>query len=85
MLRILNAIVGRAHWVYSVSEVVFEFVKIQFTETHPKLGKPCWIIYSKDITDFGKGRIFDNSLVLNAAIEGACLISVSSLFHSDRQ
>ena len=30
MLRILNAIVGRAHWVYSISEVVFEFVKIQF-------------------------------------------------------
>ena len=24
MSRILNAIVGRAHWVYSVSEVVFE-------------------------------------------------------------
>ena len=27
----------------------------------------------------------DNSLVLNAAIEGASLISSSSLFHSDRQ
>ena len=39
VFRVLNAIVGRAHWVYSISEVVFEFVKIQFTETHPKLGK----------------------------------------------
>ena len=51
MLGILTAIIGRAHWVYSVSEVVFEFVKIQFTEAHPKLGKirkSCWIMYSKD-------------------------------------
>ena len=39
MVRILNAIVGRVHWVHSISEIVFEFVKIQFTETTPKLGK----------------------------------------------
>ena len=39
VLRILSAIVGRAHWVDSISEIVFEFVKIQFTETNPKLGK----------------------------------------------
>ena len=69
MLRNLNAIVGRAHWVYNASEVVFEFVKIQFTEAHPKLGKidsPGGSCIRK--TDFGKGRILDNSLVFNAAI-----------------
>ena len=39
MFRILDAIVGGAHWINSSSEIVFEFVKIQLTETNPKLGK----------------------------------------------
>ena len=34
---ILDAIVGGTHWINSISEIVFEFVKIQLTETNPKL------------------------------------------------
>ena len=39
VLRILNTIVRRAHWVYSVLKIMPEFVKIQFAETHSKLSK----------------------------------------------
>ena len=38
MFRILDAIVGGAHWINSISEIVFELMKIQLTETNPKLG-----------------------------------------------
>ena len=47
--RILDAIVGGAHWINSISEIVFEFVKNQLT--NPKLGKIRWscrIMYSED-------------------------------------
>ena len=88
MFRILDAIDCGVHWINSIVEIVFEFVKIQFTETNPKLGKirkPCWIMYSKDRFLEWKGRILDSSFVLKAAIEGESLISRSSLFHSDKQ
>ena len=39
MFRILNAIVGVAHWINGISEIVFEFVKIELTDTNPELGK----------------------------------------------
>ena len=65
---------------------MFEFVKIQFAETHSS-----WVRYDSPVascfwkTDFGKGRTLDNSFVFNAAIEGESMISGPSLFHSDKQ
>ena len=39
MLCIFNAVVQWAHRVYGIPEIMLEFVKIQFTETDPYLGK----------------------------------------------
>ena len=86
MLRILDAIVGGAHRINSISGIVFEFVK--FNLLRPTLS---WVRYASPVgscirkTDFGRGQILDSSFVLKAAIEGESLISGSSLFHSDKQ
>ena len=34
VLRILDTIVRRAHWVYAIHSIMLEFVKIQFAETN---------------------------------------------------
>ena len=61
MLRIFNAVVHWTHSVCGIPEVMIEFVKIQFTETDPYLGKirkAYWVVSPKDL-DFAEGRIID--------------------------
>ena len=51
MLCLLDTIVCRAHWVYSIPKIMIEFVKIQFAKTNPELseiGKTFWVMNAKD-------------------------------------
>ena len=60
MFRILNAIICRTHRVYSISKIVSEFVKVEFTETDLYLGKmrqTYWVINTKDRFYRGGGEL----------------------------
>ena len=47
----VDTIVRRAHWLYGISKIMLEFVKIQFAKTNPELSemaKTFWIMNAKD-------------------------------------
>ena len=88
MVRILNTVICRSHRFKFVLKIKPEFMKVEFTETDPYLGKMVKtyrVINTNDRFSRGGGAIIDKRIFLKILTEGASLISGSSLFHSERQ